>query len=81
MIMITAKDAIVKQVCPMCGKIHEMHLDKESAMKYFAARQLVQEAFPDLAPTEREFIISGYCVECQKALFGDAKSDKITEVA
>lgn len=33
-------------------------------------QELIQDITPELTPTEREFLISGYSVEEQKMLFG-----------
>ncbi len=57
--------------CPMCGSTHWMRINGEKYDKYKYGKSLVQEVFPELLPAEREFIISGYCPECQELLFGE----------
>lgn len=57
--------------CPECRTTHRMDVVAE---KYFAFETgtLVQDAFPDLNPMEREFIAHGYCPRCQTERFGTA---------
>lgn len=69
---------IISRTCPMCGNTHYMEADDEKYFKYAYGGALVQDAFPEMPPTEREFIISGYCPECQELLFGSKyKGEKI----
>ena len=68
----------VKYICPMCGRLHEMEIDcPENVTKYFFGDMLIQDAFPGLNATEREFVKSGYCPDCQQLLFGNSDTDKI----
>jgi len=68
---------IVKR-CPLCGKANSMPVDIEKYDRYMNGTELIQRVFPELNPIEREFIKTGYCVECQKMLFGsEYTSDKI----
>lgn len=56
------------------GKVHTMDLDitEEQWLRYING-ELVQDAFPNLSPDEREFIISGTTKEEWEALFGDGE--------
>lgn len=56
-----------------------MELDKVCYEAYLSGMS-VQDAFPHLNPVEREFLITGYCPDCQKLLFGNGVSDRIVEV-
>lgn len=68
------------RICPMCGKTHALLL-KDAEWCYTALRQItsigtsftfkVQDALPNLNLGEREFVITGYCGECQEMLFGN----------
>lgn len=80
MLKIDANCAKVKQTCPMCGTVCEMELDREESMSYFWENNLIQDAFPDLTATEREFVKSGYCPDCQQLLFGNSETDKIVRL-
>ena len=67
--------------CPMCGTTSTIELTDEEARgvrKYLTQRCLIQEALPALRPSEREFIVTGYCPDCQNLLFGceNSKTDK-----
>lgn len=53
------------------GKINEMDLDiTENQWRNYQAGMLVQNAFPNLNATEREFLITGMSEEEQKEMFG-----------
>ena len=60
----------IVNACPMCGSTHWMRINGEQFEKYKHGGMLIQDAFPKLRPTEREFIKTGYCPECQELLFG-----------
>ena len=67
----------IKQKCPMCNKVGEITVDADSYNKYTQGA-LIQDAFANLNPAEREFIKTGYCLDCQEMLFGnDYKSNII----
>ena len=59
--------------CPFCGKDHAV---KVNLAQYEAWQngELIQNAMPDLTPTEREQLISGLCPKCQAEMFGKQKS-------
>ena len=65
------------QTCPMCGQIHMMEVDKEAYSAWENREKLIQDAFPDLIPAEREFIKTGYCPACQSLLFGSAPDSSL----
>lgn len=55
----------------MTGKDNQMELDITlEQIRQFEQGMFVQDAFPNLTPTEREFILTGMSVEEQKAIFG-----------
>ena len=69
------------QVCPMCHNGHYIELTNEQERRlwdYHNSDILIQEAFPELNVAEREFLKTGYCLKCQKLLFGRAESKLIT---
>ena len=69
----------INNVCPMCGKAHTMNVDDESYFRYIDGA-LIQDAFPEYNPMEREFVKSGYCPQCQSLLFGaEYETDRIEE--
>ena len=65
----TMRDAIVEIHCPICGKTHTVEVN-EDAYYDWQDGMLIQNAMPDLTPTEREQLISKLCPECQKMVFG-----------
>ena len=72
----------VRQTCPICGQTHEIEVDAQKLHLWMNKELLIQDAFPDLNPAEREFIKLGYCPECQSLLFGtNYSSEKIRPVA
>lgn len=64
---------IVEKICPMCGTKNHMELTQEETEAYADWKREnlnIQDAFPHKTLTEREFLLSGYCVDCQRVLFG-----------
>ena len=55
-------------VCPMCNTYHTLTVELEQYLNYQAGG-LVQEAFPDMSPTDRERFLSGFCPDCQEEIF------------
>ena len=63
---------IVKKECPMCGEIHFVKLtdvEYDQYKKYIVYGSLIQNVFPNISPTVREFLKTGCCPECQELLF------------
>ena len=60
----------VSIICPFC---HEDHAVEVNLAQYEAWQngELIQNAMPDLTPTEREQLISGLCPKCQAEMFGE----------
>lgn len=58
--------------CPHCGDTHTKPIDATLEQYYdWCAGRLIQDAMPQLSPYEREFLISGYCFECQDHIFAE----------
>lgn len=57
---------------PLTGNLNVMDLPvTEEQMRRFEARQgYIQDIFPDLTPSQREFIKTGYTDEDWQAIFG-----------
>lgn len=55
--------------CPICGKHHSVKVNEEDYIYYIQSNALTQHVFYYLTATEREKIISGMCVDCQKDFF------------
>lgn len=64
----------IEKLCPVCRKPAIVEVEEDDWDAYCTPRQfggkLAQEAFPYLAPDEREMIISGTHPECWEKLFG-----------
>ena len=59
--------------CPMCGQKTYLRMTEEEEnqwRKYACFGGHIQDRFPDMDEQKREYIKSGYCPDCQKALFG-----------
>jgi hypothetical protein len=55
----------------LTGKVNEMDLEvTEEQIRRFENGEFVQNVFPHLTPTEREFLLTGMTVEEQKEIFG-----------
>ena len=60
----------VDLTCPFCGENHAVEVNL-AQYEAWQNGELIQNAMPDLAPTEREQLISGLCPKCQAKMFGD----------
>lgn len=55
--------------CPLCGETHSVVVDFDEFCAWQSG-ELIQVAMPNLTPTKREQLISEWCPECQKKIFG-----------
>ena len=58
--------------CPFCGEDHAVEVNL-AQYEAWQNGELIQNAMPDLTPTEREQLISGLCPKCQAEMFGEQK--------
>jgi hypothetical protein len=63
------KNLTITIQCPFCGDYHEVDVN-EIAYDNWQSGELIQNAMPDLTPTEREQLISHLCPACQVKIFG-----------
>lgn len=55
------------KVCPVCGSRHVLRfLDRRLYDSYLKEGYTLDQVFPTLNKTEKEFIETGTCLECQK---------------
>ena len=64
------KNLVITLQCPFCGDYHEVAVS-ETAYDNWMSGELIQNAMPNLTPTEREQLISHLCPSCQKKVFGE----------
>ncbi len=57
--------------CFICGEFKPVLLDGNDYYSYFVMGKFVQNCFPYLSPSEREFIRTGIHVDCQAKLWED----------
>ena len=64
---------IVTRISPLTGEVHEMDLDISPAQLelYDDFGVLLQDAFPNITPAEREFIKTGITPEEWDQYFGE----------
>ena len=64
---------LVMRISPLTGEVHEMDLDitPASLELYDDFGVLLQDAFPNLSPAEREFIKTGITPEEWDDFFGE----------
>ena len=60
----------VDLTCPFCGKDHTVEVSLAGYIEWERG-ELIQNAMPDLTPTEREQLISGLFPKCQAKMFGE----------
>lgn len=56
-------------ICECCGTKKVYHLRPERVLAWRNG-MLIQDALPELSAEDREFLISGLCPDCWKALLG-----------
>ena len=58
---------VLTRTCPFCGKPHSIEVDTrdlEDGMAMYDRGAMMQDAFPNLTPDEREFFMTGMCPKC-----------------
>ena len=63
------RDVFVEIICPFCHREHYVEVNTDAYYRWQKG-ELIQNAMPDLSPTEREQLISWLCPECQEIVFG-----------
>lgn len=61
----------ISRQCPICGKVNTITVDTKvlnDGMQAYRSGALIQNAFPTLSPSEREFFITGICDKCWDAM-------------
>lgn len=62
---------VIRRICPMCDSVNEITVDDKLGAiiaKWQRGDCYIQDI--PLPASEREFIKTGYCMDCQKLLFG-----------
>lgn len=59
----------VDLTCPFCGEDHAVEVNLAEYIAWESG-ELIQNAMPNLSPTEREQLISHVCPKCQAKIFG-----------
>lgn len=60
--------SVVSVPCKSCKDFIPLEAS-ESSWVWFELGALVQDAFPDMSPSERELLVSGICGDCFDAMF------------
>lgn len=71
----------LSRICPLCREIYKLQLsdyERYQYENYIFSDGYIQEDMPTLNLVEREFILTGYCPECQKVIFGNGKTNRVT---
>lgn len=62
-------EIILKGRCPLCGKEWSVAVTEQEYDDWRFFGELIQNALPNHTPEQRECLISGFCVDCQKTIF------------
>ena len=57
-------------ICSLCCEVHTVEVNL-AQYKAWQNGELIQNAMPDLTPTEREQLIYGLCPKCQAKISGE----------
>ena len=71
--MQTPNELTFTKQCPMCQEWTELTVKGKKVLEKYKEWSLGECYIQDipLSPNEREFLKSGYCMKCQKLLFGN----------
>lgn len=69
----------ISRLCPLCGTIntYDLNVTERQLNAYENRFDLIQNIFPNLSASEREFIKTGYCMSCQEMLFSCDEEDAV----
>lgn len=70
---------IIYQTCPICREETKIEVDGAKYAAWRSRQMLIQDAFPELSPVEREIIKTGYCKKHQEWLFAPPEEDEMGE--
>ena len=62
------KKITIETRCPFCGAINHVAVFEADYDRWIDG-ELVQNAFPYLTADEKELLVSGLCLDCQKEVF------------
>lgn len=68
-VIMDEKNTIVQRTCPICRETFEISIPTDDYINWQNG-ELIQNAMPYLSPSNREFLISGICGNCQEKIFG-----------
>ena len=69
-----SEEHVVVAKCPICGNVSEIEMTDDQYSRYSKWKRkemLIQEALPELTAEEREILMTGFCKDCQKGIFGN----------
>jgi len=66
----TSTYTLVEHTCFLCGRKGGMLVDTEG-LRRWQSDLPIQDAFPTMTPSEREFLIDGVCPPCQDLIFAE----------
>lgn len=69
-ILFAKDEAKIVGPCVQCKETQTI-VTKTEGFKSYSQGQLIQNAFPDVSDSNREFMISGICPNCWDKLFGE----------
>jgi hypothetical protein len=62
--------------CPLCKKDWHIDVDTHNYAMWRNNMCLIQDAFPDMGPSDRELLISGICNDCWQTMFKPDDEDE-----
>lgn len=65
------------RVCPLCGENTSLTFDDEKILRkieQYERHEIYVQDIP-IPANQREFLKTGYCLECQKLLFGEIEEE------
>ena len=65
------KFVLLEATCIHCHRTFKFSVDATKYEQWRDGKLLIQDAFPELTPGERELLLSSICGECFDIVFGD----------
>lgn len=68
-----SKKNLLRKRCPMCRRETYLRMTEAEMIqfgKYYYDGGLIQDRLPHMGVLEREFLVTGFCPDCQERIFG-----------
>ena len=65
------REVTILTFCPYCNGTNDVTVSLPAYIRWNREGELIQNAFPELSPDDREQLMTGICPECWEKQFGE----------